>query len=241
MQSREKLLSVVDPSERVRVDNDAGSIEVGAWERDEVEVVAEKHAPDQAGLDLIKVFLTSGPGGARVGYTAPQPLQDTWVDFTIRCPRRTPLDLHNISGEILLSGFQGPSRAATVSGAIRAARMQGTATLTSSSGDIDGAALEGTVHARSASGRVSLRGELTGSHRVETASGDIDIEGVDGCIDARSTSGNLTVEGRLTGASALETVSGSINVRLLPGSQLPPGGLPARSVSGQVEVIEVGE
>jgi len=239
VESRETLVSAANPGRRVRVDNDAGGIQAVAWDRDEVELVAEKHAPDQAGLDQMEVFLSSGPDGVKVGYTAPRPLRDSWVDFVVRCPRASPLDLHNVSGEILISGFGGQSRAATVSGAIRAARMQGTATLTSTSGSIEGAALEGTVFARSTSGRVTLRGELTGSHRVETASGDIDVEGVVGCIAARSASGNVSVEGRLAGASAMETVSGSINVRLLPGSEVGPGSLPASSTSGKVEVLEV--
>lgn len=227
-----------DPGSRVRVENDAGLIEISAWDRDTLELTAYRHAPDEAGLVQLAVELSQTADGILVTYTAPQALPNCWVDFTIRCPRMVSLDLHNASGEILMSGFHGQSRAATASGTIRAARMRGTSTLTSASGRIDGAALEGTVYARSASGGVTLHGQLSGSHRVETASGDIVVDGVQGSIDARSASGSITVGGRLSHPTALRTVSGNITVRLGPGSPIAAAALPAQTTSGTIEVSE---
>jgi hypothetical protein len=227
-------------SARVRVENDAGLVSITAWERDELEVVADKHGPDDQSLDRLVVEVSGTAEAILVTYTSDQPVPDAWVDFSIRCPRLADLDLHTASGEVLLSGFHGQSRAATASGTIRAARMRGTATLTSASGSIEGAALEGTIYARSASGRVSLHGRLTGSHRVETASGDIVVDGVEGSIDARSASGGISVAGRLTPGSAIRTVSGDIDVRLLPGSEVSAQSLRAETTSGRVDVREPG-
>jgi hypothetical protein len=237
-QRTETTRRTCDPAARIRVENDAGLIEMSAWEPYKIEVVARKHAPDEASLDLLEVDVAETPEGILVSYTAPESIPDAWVDFVIRCPRMAALDVHNASGEILLSGFHAQSRAATASGTIRAARMRGTSTLTSASGAIDGAALEGTVYARSASGRVNLHGNLTGSHRVETASGDIIVDGVKGSIDARSASGAIDVQGQLSDPSALRTVSGNITVRLQPGSELAASGVRAETTSGQVDVQE---
>ena len=209
-----------DPDARVRVENDAGRIEVVAWEHDRVELTVERHAADEADLDKLRVEFSGSRGEVLVTYTTTEPLVDGWVDFHVKCPRVASLDLHNASGEVLVSGFHGPSRASTASGTIRAARMSGTSTFTSASGAISGAAMEGTVYARSASGSVTLHGELTGNNRVETASGAIDIDAVNGSVDARSASGKIDVAGRLRGRCSLRTVSGDIHVRLLPGSDV---------------------
>ena len=237
-QRTETTRRACDPAARVRVENDAGLIEMSAWENYEIEVVAHKHAPDEASLDLLDVEVDVAPEGILVSYTSPEPIPDAWVDFVVRCPRMAALDIHNASCEILVSGFHAQSRAATSSGTIRAARMRGTATLTSASGAIDGAALEGTVYARTASGRVNLHGHMTGSHRVETASGDITVEGVQGSIDARSVSGSIAVEGQLAESCLLRTVSGNITVVLLPGSGLAAGAVRAETTSGRVDVSE---
>ena len=226
-------------SARIRIDNDAGEVEVSGWDRDILEVVATRHAPDAAGLERMVVEVSPSAQGWRVAYTSDGALLNAWVDFRIRCPLEAAIDVRNAAGEVLISGFRGASRAATASGAIRAAGLSGTATLTSGAGSIEGAAIEGTVHARTSSGRVSLHGQLVGSHRVETASGDIVVDGVNGSVDARSVSGSIVVEGRLTSPSALRTVSGNITARLLPGSSLTAGSLPAETTSGTVDVRDV--
>ena len=209
-----------DPDTRLRVENDVGQVMVTAWEHDRIELTVERHAANQADLDRLQVDFSGGPGEVVATCITTVPVVDAWVDFGLKAPRMSALDLHSASGEILLSGFQGASRASTSTGSIRAARMRGTSTLTSVSGSILGAALEGTVFARSASGAVSLYGTLTGGHRVETASGDIEVDGVDGSIDARSASGDIEVTGRLSGRCALRTVSGDIRVELLQGSDV---------------------
>lgn len=238
---------------RVRVENTVGLIEVVAWEREAIEVQVEKYARDPDGLDRLQVEITGGPDEVLVAYGASAPPPECRVDFKLKCPRGASLDLHNASGEVLVSGFHGASRVATASGAIHAARMQGTATLTSASGSINGAALEGTVYARSASGDVVLQGHLGSGHRLETASGRIDIDSVNGSVDARSASGEIRVVGKLTGRSSVRTVSGDIRVRLLEGSSVrvhhpgrtstPPeprsvGLLVLETTSGKIEVEE---
>ena len=209
-----------DPDARLRVLNDAGQVTVTAWEHDRIELTVERHAADEADLERLEVEFSGGPGEVVATSTSTAPTAGAWVNFGLRAPRMSALDLHSATGEILLSGFQGASRASTASGSIRAARMSGTSTLTSVSGSILGAALEGTVFARSASGGVSLHGTLMGAHRVETASGDIEVDGVDGSIDARSASGDIAVTGRLSGRCSLRTGSGDIRVELLRGSDV---------------------
>ena len=244
-----------NPDARVRVENDAGLIEVVGWEHDRVELVAERHAARAGDLDKMVVQCGGGPGEVLVTYTASAPLLDAWVDFRLHAPRMAALDIRNASGDVQVSGFHGPSRASTASGSIRAARMSGTSTLTSASGEIQGAALEGTVFARSASGRVGLHGNLAGDHRVETASGEIMVDGVEGSIDARSASGAIDVRGRLRGRNSLHTVSGDIDVQLLAGSEVEvrsksvrqnydhrrgPGILLIETTSGEIRLTQEG-
>ena len=209
-----------NPDARVRVENDAGRIEATGWEQDMVELLVERHAATEADLDRLIVEVGGGPDEVRVTYTTSEPGVDGWVDFRLRVPRMAAVDLHNASGEVLVSGFHGSSRVSTASGSIRAARMSGTATLTSASGAILGAALEGRVFARSASGQVALHGNLTGSHRIETASGEIVVDGVEGSIDARSASGDIDVSGVLRGRCSLRSASGNIRVALMRGSDV---------------------
>lgn len=240
---------------RVKVENDAGLIEVSAWERDYIEVEAAKYGDDQEGIDRLLVEVSGGPDDVLVTYTSPGTNFDAWVDFRVKCPRGAALDLHNASGEVLVSGFYGASRASTASGTIRAARMRGNATLTSASGAITGAALEGTVYARSASGDIVLHGHLGGGHRLETASGNIEVDAVDGTMDARSASGSIRAVGRFTGESRLRTVSGDMDVKLLAGTDVSiqgstragalnhPGGngmLILETTSGEIRVEDAG-
>lgn len=176
------------------------------------------------------------------------------AEISILAPRQVVLKLGVVTGDALISGFDGDAKFSTVSGDLVVDNHSGDVELSSVSGEIAVGDHTGRVVAHTVSGDVTAAGEIVG-FRADTVSGDmiVDAHGTPGRIDTNTVSGDLTV--RFDAGSGaryrVNTVSGTLlldDTRVkgtlgkgferivgeLAGTWLELG---ANSVSGNISVI----
>lgn len=198
-------------AERLMLENKYGSITIiGVEAADGVaEAVVTKTAwagtEAEARVVLQQVFLTNQVenGRCKIGVAAPHDAREhLTVNYEIRVPRQTPLEV------------------STTFGAINAQGVSSALTAKSASGDVaveQPWAVEGSEsHINSASGAVRVMewNVTTGSLRVETNSADIEAERVTGqTVSLSSRSGDMNAQKvQTTAAATFETTSGDVQV-----------------------------
>ncbi|MDQ2798195.1 MAG: DUF4097 domain-containing protein [Armatimonadota bacterium] len=159
----------------------------------------------EARVVLQQVFLTNQVenGRCKIGVAAPHDARERLtVDYEIRVPRQTPLEVSTTFGTI---NAQGVSSALTTK---------------SASGDVSVEqvwAAEGSetrVNSASGGARVTNWNAPTGSLLVETGSADIHAERVTGqTVSLSSRSGDVTAQKvQATGTASFESASGDVHV-----------------------------
>ncbi len=154
------------------------------------------------------------------------------IDYEIETPSGTQLKANSGSGDVSVSGVQGPVKAVTGSGNLKIADVQNELTATTGSGDIHAESIKGEVHLSTGSGAVQAEGvggafyvstgsgNVTvqdnngGSGKVSTGSGDVRLSGVNGSLRVGTGSGDITAQGRAAGDWSLHSGSGGLVVRL---------------------------
>ncbi|MEL7062072.1 MAG: hypothetical protein AAGN46_18740 [Acidobacteriota bacterium] len=172
---------------RVEIELFAGSVEVGAWDRSEVEIEARWGGgdlrPDIEGDSRI-LQLESRTGGA-----------PGWTQFTLRLPRAAQLEVDSVTGSIEVDGLRGALDLESVSGAL---------TLRVASPRIAIEAVTGALDLEIQAGAPPARLE------VESVSGPIRLAGAFDDVDLESVNGRVTLDVRRARRLAVETVSGRV-------------------------------
>jgi DUF4097 and DUF4098 domain-containing protein YvlB len=96
-----------------------------------------------------------------------------------------------------------------------------TATLTGSFGDIS---------AKSASGGVAVRGDVTGTLKVQNVSGDVSVGNVQGDVRMQTVSGDVTADA-VNGDVHVTSVSGDVDL-----GRLSQGSVQLQTVSGDLQL-----
>ncbi len=196
----------------VTLDTFDGAIEVHSWDRNEVEVVVDKQAQDDALLAQIVVEQSQEGDHVTVRVRGPAEASRSGlvigVSFSPRAtlrvalPKSATLELKSGDGSITVED------------------VTGTVTLQSGDGSIVGTRLSGGVRARTEDGSIRLR-EATGKIDVETLDGSIVVNGT--LTHLRAVTGDGSVRIGADGGSALaddwlvETRDGTVEVRLPQG------------------------
>lgn len=215
----------------VEIVNVAGSVEVVAWERAEVEV----HADLGSGVErldfktegahtLVKVVLPrmSGSSGSS--------------DLVVKIPRDSSINVNTVSADQRISGVRGTQRLQAVSGSVETEFGPGDLEVKTVSGSISARSLDGkgSVRATSISGDVQLdkigpeldlntvSGDMTVRFsdrleraRIKTTNGDLDLTGALGKearVDAEAINGDMrfTFRGDVNAEFDIETFNGDI-------------------------------
>lgn len=198
----------------IEIENVAGSVEVEAWDRSEVRILAEL-GDDTEGLDID----TEG-GEIRIEVEVPEH-SGRWrrrdIDSIVKVwvPAGASVGVETVSAEIEVHGVNGSIDLESVSGSIDADGEPSTADLSTVSGRIDFTGDQTTIDAETVSGRVHL-------------------DGVAGRVDVSTVSGGVTVNASSIEHADLESVSGSIEFR---GALDNGARLDASSHSGNVDVF----
>ncbi len=138
------------------------------------------------------------------------------LDYTIVVPSDAELRSTAGSGDVIVSGIQGPANFTSGSGAVKASDIAGDVQTQTGSGDIELSNIKGHVQIATGSGDITLD-TIHGDTRIRTGSGDIEMSNPGGALEADTGSGDITIKG----ASAdlrLRASSGDIKVDGNPGA-----------------------
>lgn len=198
----------IDSDGLVRVENVAGEIEIGTWDKDEVSV--EANLGDEA--EGLEVSETANGVLIRVKNRSNHHQMDG-SDLVIMIPGAASLEVESVSADIIAEGPGGE-----------------TANLVSVSGDIELQASAGRVEIQSVSGDVEYAG-LSSRTQMETVSGTIAVSGISGEVSMQTVSGDISLTTESIERGRFEAVSGDLELELgIDGS----GRLNVDNMSGDV-------
>jgi DUF4097 and DUF4098 domain-containing protein YvlB len=100
------------------------------------------------------------------------------VDFEITVPAVCGVDAQTVSGDLSISGTQGPIELQSVSGDVALVDAQGPLRLKSVSGDVNVRRYVGHIEGNTVSGDVTLDSVRVRSMQLHTVSGDLELKGV---------------------------------------------------------------
>jgi hypothetical protein len=200
-----------DPTGQVEISNTAGSIEVVAWARNEVEVTgtlgdgAERLEFSRSGkLTRVKVIMPDKLWRAEA------------TDLVVKVPAGSSLYVNSVSADVLVRGVHGAQR------------------LQSVSGNLDTEAAAEDVECKSVSGDVRVAGTgQRGLLTVTTVSGDATLTQVAGEVNGNTVSGNLGITVSEATRSRLRSTSGDLGLK---GDLAADARLDFESISGDVRL-----
>jgi DUF4097 and DUF4098 domain-containing protein YvlB len=202
----------------IEIENVSGSVEVEAWDRNEVRIVAEL-GDDTEGLEIvgegreIRIEVEVPEHSGRWRSRDIESMVKVWV------PAGASVDVETVSADIEVHGVNGEIDLESVSGSIEADGEPSAADLSTVSGSIEFSGARTAVDAETVSGRVRLEG-VAGRVDVSTVSGGVKVNaGSVERADFESVSGSIEFYGALSGGARLDASSHSGNVEIfLPAS-----------------------
>lgn len=155
---------------RVSISNVNGPIDVEAWERSEVRLVAVKSADSRDALDAVEIRIDSGPDFVtvradyknRIWREGESRQKDRVnVSFKLQVPKDAVLDeIGTVNGSITLKGFTNRVRASAVNGSVRGLNLTGAVSLSTVNGevlaDFDRLDGKGRVNLETVNGKIVL-------------------------------------------------------------------------------------
>lgn len=253
-QARERQNDTTEPFARtfkvgkgaaLTIENASGNIQVAPGAGDVIDVQARKRAwgPDaeeakrRLADTTIEVYATGNRVDLRVEHSERRQ-GSAQVEFDVKVPADTSLDLRTASGDVRVTNVAGEIRLQAVSGNVA---LEGTPRLVlvrAVSGDITAtnAGSETQLSVSTVSGNVLLQTMRARSLDLNTVSGDIRVTDWSGDRSSvRTLSGSLQLQGSLAkgGRYDLESHSGSLNLAL---PDQPGFDLEANTFSGSIRV-----
>lgn len=216
-----------NPTGSVVVDNVNGSVEIQAWDKNEISIAGEKSAKTDEELQRIELTIDLAPDRATVKVRLPK--RGGFFGGTIRASVRLKLmvpahavikEANSVNGSITLAGLQGPVEAHTVNGRIVARDLAADAELHTVNGSIQAgfATVAAGQHLEfktvNGSVAITLPADAGVAFHAGTVNGHIDcdfplrLEG--GRVSQRKLDGTIG-DGRATLRAG--TVNGSIALR----------------------------
>ncbi|MGH8197291.1 MAG: DUF4097 family beta strand repeat-containing protein [Steroidobacteraceae bacterium] len=202
----------------VEVSNVQGSVDVTAWDRNEVELVAVLES-DKDELEFeaterhVRIEVDRPKGKYRHGDA------DDAI-LTLRVPKGARLIVDTVSADINVSGARGEQRLKSVSGDVQTQAFDAPVSLASVSGDVTLAGNGGKalVKTENVSGSATVSG-IRGSYEGEVVSGNIDATiAAAQQLRVSSVSGDIEIRADLapTARVEMESISGVISLIVKP-------------------------
>jgi DUF4097 and DUF4098 domain-containing protein YvlB len=221
----------------VTLDNVNGGVTVEAWDRNEVQVVADKEVKandsDAAKKAMQQVQIQVGNSAGKLAIVTKLPKRDNglfeWmagknvninVKYQIKVPRNAALDLETVNGGVRLVGTHGKAEVETTNGALEIDGVHGNLDLETTNGSISVVRSAGAVKAETTNGSIEV--ELSevpdGSDlSFETTNGAVSVRlprDIRVSLDAATSNGRVTSEFEVEGAEPGKSrrhLSGDIN------------------------------
>jgi hypothetical protein len=228
--------------ESITIEQPQGKLVLQGWDKQEVRVVAHKHARDDKALDQLTVDFLMVDGkirirtGVRVDNTVhPLPAADgAGIDLTVSAPRNVNLRAQTWAGDLDVSGFRSGAELSSRGGEVHAWDIDG---------EVRTAALRGKQRLSAIHGNVEADG-TTGDVELDAIDGEVlEARVVDGQIVARrirsplvrlfSSSGGVVLMGTTRPGARYEILTRQGDVRLV--LQRAPFTVNARAPQGAVK------
>ncbi|MDX2093433.1 MAG: DUF4097 family beta strand repeat-containing protein [Kofleriaceae bacterium] len=213
------------PIKQLSIENPLGDVKVEGYDGASIQIETRKQAPDDEGLDRLRVSLVPNPDGTvRLTATADGgaeyrtlPRGAVRIDLIIRAPRDARIDAVASAGHLEVINMDGGGELDTASGRISVRNMAGVLTTNTVSGETSLAQVFGTIDAQALSADLSLdtiagerliasvnRGKIAG-RRIRSRQ-----------IELTSTDGRIVLEGEamLHGRMVIASLNGDVEVRL---------------------------
>ena len=206
----------VNPSGRLTVNADIGTVDIETHTQDSVEIVITKKAKKQSDkrvqkpLADFKVTVDATPSGVSItgafqrgkNYWRWHPLfnlNHLDIRFLVTVPRRYNVDLNTQSGNISTEGLTGTVQARTTAGNMRFTGIKGPISGKSNAGNITLANCQGTVDIKTSVGNIEAEVPTQPEHQwtLQTSTGNITgtlNSNIAAEIDARTIIGNLSTD-----------------------------------------------
>lgn len=238
----------------VTLDNVNGGVTVEAWDRPEVQVVADKEVKandsETAKKAMQQVQIQVGKSAGKLDIVTKLPKRDNglfeWmagknvninVKYQIKVPRNAVLDLETVNGGVRLVGTHGKAEVETTNGALEIDGVHGNLDLETTNGSISVVRSAGAVEASTTNGSIEV--EL---NEVPDGS-DLSFETTNGAVsvrlprDIRVSLDAATSNGRVTSDFEVEGPDPGKSRRRLSGDINGGGGkLRVRSTNGGVTI-----
>jgi DUF4097 and DUF4098 domain-containing protein YvlB len=204
----------VAPDATVEVSNVQGSVEVSAWDKNEVELVAELESDkDELEFEASERHVhveVERPHG-KYGHHG----ESEDAILTLRVPKGARLIIDTVSADITVAGVRGEQTLESVSGDVQTqafdARVSAAVVVTGNGG-------KAAVSTENVSGTSTVTG-VRGSFQGEVVSGEIraTIAAAEE-IELNSVSGDIEIDAELTSGARvdMESVSGVLTLRIKP-------------------------
>jgi hypothetical protein len=242
--------------EKVTLRNVNGGVVVEAWDRGEVQVVAEKEvkAGDaelaRKAMDQVQIQAGRGDGGLRIETRLPKRNNGVFdwmfgrdvninVKYRLRVPRDSKLDVQTVNGGLRLAGTRGDAVMETTNGGIEIEKAEGRLELETTNGAIQVADSAGSVSATTTNGGIDieLHDVSDGDDmRFSTTNGGVTLRlprNARLSLDAAVSNGRVTSDFEVAGADQR-------NRRRLSGDINGGGGrVVVRTTNGGVAIVEI--
>jgi DUF4097 and DUF4098 domain-containing protein YvlB len=174
---------------RISVNNVSGTVNVTAWDRNEV------YVSGQIGSGVDRVDISGDASALSIAVRMPKRAHNYAgdTDLKLYVPAMARVELETVSADVAAEGLKGPLRVNTVSGDTRLSVKSPEVAVTSVSGDV-------ILHAPSS------------TTRVNSVSGDLHVSGAQGELAAETVSGNLELDGGKFSLLRLKSISGDMRV-----------------------------
>ncbi|QYO66959.1 DUF4097 family beta strand repeat-containing protein [Leptolyngbya sp. 7M] len=179
----------LNPNGRVSLSNINGSVEVMAWDRNEVRVEATKTADSAETLALMEVKIRSTPerlsidvdlSGARAIWRRNDVGRKAVIDFKISVPRNAIVnEVETVNGSVSVANLTSFTKISAVNGTITARNLRGNANLSTVNGDVncefDRADAGTKIALNTVNGRVNLTlpSDINATLKADTLNGNI--------------------------------------------------------------------
>jgi len=223
----------VEPGKKLELHNADGNVTIRQWNKDYVDVSAQKKALLGGRLDHVKIDVINEGGGFYI--KTENLVRHPRVNVTYNVHIPAGMIVHYVKtsdGDVRLEGTQGSTivktsdgnitvrdihghfEADTSDGSILIKGVKGNVSVRSSDADIAVRSVTGLVEARTSDGDV-LVNDVTGNVKVRTSDGEIKIKNVGGIVEARTSDKDIMIK-EVTSLVRAETSDGDIIVQIPP-------------------------
>lgn len=199
---------------RLDVENFAGEVVIGTWDRDAVRIAATHSEGDRLEFEDVEAILSVHATGKK----GPSKM----VEFQISVPAWIALDVAGVYTDVDVRGVQADVTVETVEGDVSVRGGQGFVSLASVQGDVSLAQSRGRIALSSVNAGIQLT-DAAGEVTAETVNGEIVLDRVEATsVDASTVNGSISYDGSISdgGRYAFATHNGDISVAVPEGANV---------------------